>query len=983
MKIINNMKNIVLIISVLLGCNGLLHAQLPELVKDINTISNLNEPKNLTDLNGVLYFVKDDDIHGEELWKTDGTAAGTELVKDINPGLESSIIYGLTKVSNILYFVAYRPSEGFALWKTEGTAANTVMVKDINLFSTSQYDSGIYSLTDVNGILMFVANDGTTGNELWKSDGTATGTVLVKDIFPGPTGSSIADLINVNGNLFFRAESSTNNRELWTSSGTDASTSLRANINPSSSSFPSNFNVIFSSGSYFLYFTADNGTNGREVYRLSLSVAGSTPLLYDINPGFAGSNPINFKVIAGAILYFSANEPTFGIEVYRLTPAITPTRLTDINPNAGNSFPSEFFNYGADVYFLAYNPLTGHELYKNNGTTSTLIEINSGAESSNPNSFTILNGQMYFFVSKESTLESKLMKIPAFGGSPQLVKTIVDSYFFESFSSLSSSYYDHIEVSNNLLFFVAVDNINGLNLWKTDGTNTIIVKDSSPGSSNCTNFLSAGATTFFFADNFTNGKELWKTDGTSGGTALVKDIRPGSLGYNGYYEKGIEFNNKILFNVTNFFFDSQTWISDGTNAGTIPLLDNNGLPVSAFNFILFQNMVFFTSNGELWKTDGSPGGTYSIGYISDGIINYVIKNNELFIITNIDLNVQIFKTNGISISLIETIPNLYYLGSGIFKVGNTYCFTATNATFGQEIWKTDLAAGTTSLLKDIKTGSTNGLANSSKPQELVSDGTTLYFSAENNDNGRELWKSTGTTAGTEMVKNIQPDLFINLQIVGGSSFPENLKLVGNTLYFSTIQNNLFGANYGRELWKSDGSDIGTVLVKDINPSFAANGLAANDETYGKKLSFTNVGNTLYFTANAGYGFQLWKTQGTATTTEQLTGNFLGLGYRDYVPAFTELTSNNNQIFFNGVTDTQGVELFKFVHCPSNLSLTGSFFAQQRTHQASQTITSTGSLIFSSNITLQAGKSVTLLPGFEAKLGGLNGTGFKAQIGGCN
>jgi ELWxxDGT repeat protein len=70
-------------------------------------------------------------------------------------------------------------------------------------------------LTDVSGTLFFRADDGTTGRELWRSDGTAAGTVLVKDINPGPASSSPNELTAVNGTLFFRADDGTTGVELW------------------------------------------------------------------------------------------------------------------------------------------------------------------------------------------------------------------------------------------------------------------------------------------------------------------------------------------------------------------------------------------------------------------------------------------------------------------------------------------------------------------------------------------------------------------------------------------------------------------------------------------------------------------------------------------------------------------------------------------------------------------------------------------------
>ncbi len=104
-------------------------AQQPVLVKDINTQTvgarSLN-PQHLTDRNGTLYFVGNSDAQGRELWKSNGTTAGTTLVKDIAPGPGSSDITGLTLLNGTLYFAV-----AGELWKSDGTAAGTVPVRKL------------------------------------------------------------------------------------------------------------------------------------------------------------------------------------------------------------------------------------------------------------------------------------------------------------------------------------------------------------------------------------------------------------------------------------------------------------------------------------------------------------------------------------------------------------------------------------------------------------------------------------------------------------------------------------------------------------------------------------------------------------------------------------------------------------------------------------------------------------------------------------
>ena len=154
----------------------------------------------IVELNGVALFAAQDGVHSltpssfgdattadyeYELYRSDGTESGTFLVKDIMPGNYGSNPYGLTETNGVVFFTADDGVHGRELWKTDGTASGTVLVKDIDDIPSEYPGSYPESLTAVNNTLFFTADDGVHGREFWKSDGTTSGTTLVKDINVG------------------------------------------------------------------------------------------------------------------------------------------------------------------------------------------------------------------------------------------------------------------------------------------------------------------------------------------------------------------------------------------------------------------------------------------------------------------------------------------------------------------------------------------------------------------------------------------------------------------------------------------------------------------------------------------------------------------------------------------------------------------------------------------------------------------------------
>ncbi len=206
-------------------------------------------PNNFYIHNGELFFTAIDKKRGGELFKTNGTPGGTVLVKNINESesFTGSTISNFCSVGNTLFFTADDSVHAVELWKTDGTTAGTVLVKDIYEGYNSNYlfvnTSAPRNLTELNGLLLFIATDSLHGAELWKSDGTAIGTTMIKDVHPGgdtstgsyiPNFSGIIELFKYKDEVYFQASADNiNGRELWKTDGTNAGTVLVADLLPS------------------------------------------------------------------------------------------------------------------------------------------------------------------------------------------------------------------------------------------------------------------------------------------------------------------------------------------------------------------------------------------------------------------------------------------------------------------------------------------------------------------------------------------------------------------------------------------------------------------------------------------------------------------------------------------------------------------------------------------------------------------------------
>src|SRR5436309_2586933 len=416
---------------------------------------------------------------------------------------------------------------------------------------------------------------------------------------------------------------------------------------------------------------------------------------------------------------------------------------------------------------------------------------------------------------------------------------------------------------------------------------------SSPGP-----FVEAGGTVFFIADDGTSAG-LWRTDGTPAGTVMVKAFRGRThslFNFNGTLYFASEFSP---FSQNNS--DDKLWKSDGTAEGTVLVAGDTGSPPPPrpklfSGFTVVKGTVFFVSKFDiqwtLWKSDGTTAGTVSVAtWRNWSPFNLTAVGGTLFFTQlrpDIGVGIELWKSDGTEAGtvLVKDInPGAGWSSpSNLTDVNGTLFFTAFRPDTGYELWKSDGTEQGTVLVKDLNAG-----PGDSSPMNLASGVGKLFFSASLPSTGREPWTSDGTEAGTVLLKNIN--------LGAGSSSPGELTRVGSTLFFTAIH-----PDTGSELWKSDGTEAGTVLVKDIDPG---PGSSLGNFATGRP---TEVNGILFFAAfRPDTGWELWKSDGTDAGTVLVKDIVPGAGYSLFG---TSWLSVNGTLFFSACHPDTGCELWK-------------------------------------------------------------------------
>jgi ELWxxDGT repeat protein len=770
-------------------------------------------PQLLTSVGGTVYFRRQDGLRGLELWRVDEDGIA-RMVEDsvpgggISPGAGSSSPGSLTDVHGQLYFTAFT-SNGLELWRINATGLAEMVEDSIpgDGIGPGSSSSNPWGLTVADGTLFFNANDGVHGSQLWRIN-AAGQAEIVDDNLPGVgiNNGGVSRLLSVGNSIYFFGNGLPPYRPLMRVGTEGISTAvplpawvgdLRLAVNP-----------LLTSVGGVLYFVADDGTNGYELWRID--EAGAAEMVEDavagggLNPVPAGPTPRNLVNVNGTV-YFTANDGTNGRELWKLGSDGAVRMIEDAVPGGGigsgsrSSYPTNLTSAGGTLFFSAFDGVNGFELWRLNAAgVAELVEDSTpggglapGPIDSTPSNLLDVNGTLYFTAS-DGVNGSELWRVTG-SGIAELVEDSIAGGGLRAGSGGSAPF--NLASLNGQLFFSADDGVNGTELWRVSAAGVAeLVEDSVPGGG-----LVAGSEGSFplhltvvngavyFTANF---ERLWRidNDGVARDLSITKARALHNVNGTLYYS----VQNGSTFDLWRLKADDvPEFVKAGVRSGGEASLTSVG------------DSIFFrgrdnTNGEELWRLDSSGPPQLVEDSVPGG---------------------------GIGAGSFSSYP------SNLTSVNGTLYLTASNTLYRVN------EAGIAEKVLESATGS--GLSTSYFDMLTVAGGT-LYFSAFSSVNGQELWfVNAGGTA--EIVEDAAPGAGLNPGF--GSSSPRYLTNVDGRLYFSAYGN----AAVGSQLWVVSANHSPTAI--HLSASALAEGVPANslvallsteDADAGERFSYTLV-----------------------------------------------------------------------------------------------------------------------------------------------
>ncbi len=408
-----------------------------------------------------------------QLWKTDGTEAGTVLLLSGGSGPGFGNSFAVDEDNGDVYF-AWGTYGGVGLWKTNGTREGTVLLRD-NWTDGPRIDdpwpSGPRSLVQVDGDIYFMVEGfaGRSRPSIWKSDGTAQGTVRVFDLQSiVPNGIELfawttSDLVSLNGKMYCTASYSLGvpgslefHTVLLASDGTTAGTGVVTELDLPGDKYQRGRELLVAGG--MLLFTTVDANDRTELWSSNGTSAGTHRLTSGADIRLISLDSERSDLVytrrrmlvpVGDQVFFAAVTPDGLNQLWATNGMQTGTRLV-------MTFPGSRFNFFGQ------------------GHVGELVDVDGVA-------YFTMSGKKTELWRSDGTVEGTYALLTLDYGQPPMLPYALNS-FPNAVAPPVASIDGLINVDGRLMFF-ADDGVHGRELWQSDGTvaGTGLVKDFVPG----------------------------------------------------------------------------------------------------------------------------------------------------------------------------------------------------------------------------------------------------------------------------------------------------------------------------------------------------------------------------------------------------------------------------------------------------------------------------------------------------------------------
>ncbi len=699
-------------------------AQTPNPITDIATLpfDGSSNPNRFATADDFVYFMADDGSRGSELWRTDGTAEGTNLVADFCPGSCSINAYAIETIGNRAFL-----GVGNWLWTSDGTDLGTRrLVAPCPSCETPYFSHG----QTFGGSVFFLSNDEVlTGSQLWRSDGTPEGTspVIAPAAFPGQ--------------IDF-------------------------------------YGQPFSNGSMLIFATYDRGG---ETLLWRLDEPSAEPVLFTTYCDGCNSGPIGHWDLRDGRILFAASLPEFGFEPWVTDGTAEGTRMVaDLAPG-----PLSGYTHGwQQVDGVVYGELANCEddcFFRTDGTP------------------------------EGTRLVPELLPVTLFPRDLLQLRSV-----------------------GGHLYARMVHRFAGLEeLW--------VLRDHDPkliDHGNGIRFVGQVGAALAFSTSSGSGSRLKAVDGDP---SSLRTLSEASTGFGAQLGDALIFNRfaRVPYGDGQTRTESELWITRGQTLDAQPLPEPFGQRPGGANprdlliwpespggpSVVFRADQDLTSGSSLWRAGGArpAGQLWAEQLLTEAPTQMQgIADGTLFSFND---NPSNGTEAAIALRADGTREELDLAGElpVFIAAAGDRMFVSTSQP-GQRLWVTSGSNDDTELLVDVQPGwdpycqSTPCPQSQQFPRSMTALGDRLLFNAfatpSGADGPAELWISDGTQLGTQSIFEFEMDP--DLGILARDHGPAHLTTAGARTYFTVFQK-----GSGTELWSTDGTPDGTAMVADYSPGAAS------------------------------------------------------------------------------------------------------------------------------------------------------------------